>query len=285
VSDELNKAKASEKEVQKIGISALVIQMAKRAMPDSLDPKMFTLNLLQKNLENNGKKRRTTLALAAGIGINQFFPIYGQFYSGINPEGQKSNLADYTPIPMLRIYFSKKIYLEVESEFNAPQFVKNDLTVTKGTTNTISSSVIFTARDSAKIQKLFYFDAPLSIHYSLFRNFYLGAGVQFSKLNNGAGFVFNRNDSSINGHYTYIYTSESIGNLNSSATYNEMKKNEWRFLIDINYQWKDLSLGIRFNQSISNFISSPAQEKNRAAVFYLRYTLWENRNCKSLLAK
>jgi hypothetical protein len=76
----------------------------------------------------------------------------------------------------------------------------------------------------------------------------------------------------------------------NNPVYHELKTYEFRFLFDLNYQWKPLTLGLRYNQAFTNFINvhfsntTITQAHNASLQLYLRYTIWDHRK-KFLLPK
>jgi hypothetical protein len=130
----------------------------------------------------------------------------------------------------------------------------------------------------------------LSIHYSPFKNFYAGAGLQFSRLTNGVGLFEIKQYSSVNPNFV-IQTNSKIAGFKSNPVYEELKTNEFRFLLDANYQWKNLVLGTRYNQALSKFINvqisstQVTQARNSSIQLYVRYILWKNKKMKELFAR
>ncbi len=251
---------------------------------DSLGKQHVAIN----KTDSAQKKKHNGIAFAAGVGLNQSFAIAGQQQSNLNASG--SILTDYIPVPMFRMYLNKKMYVEIEAQINSPQFTKNLLVKSQPTINSAGSLVV-TTQDSGTINKLYYFNIPISIHYSPFKNFYIGAGLQFSMLNNGVGSFYSTRDSSTNGYSTFLLTSYKTDNLKSSSVFDELKKTELRFLFDANYQWRNVVLGVRYNQAFSNFINVQisntqiTQARNSSVQLYLRYILWKNKKAKELLSK
>jgi hypothetical protein len=269
---------------KKIVISFITVRASKIKSADILDEKKTLINRSPENLNDNPNKIHHGVALVAGIGLNQFIPVGGQRYSGLNANGSNNVLTDYAPVPMLNLYFNKKLFVRLEAEINTPQYTRA-LTVLDKRTNVVNGYQTFTNQDSSILNTLFYFNLPLSIHYSLLKNLFVGAGLQFSMLTNGAGTFASKADSSLNGYNTYIYTSFQKGSLKNTPVYKELKRDEWRFLFDVDYQWKNFVFGVRYSQAVSNFISEPVQEKNSAALIYIRYLIWKNKNAKQLITK
>ncbi len=211
-----------------------------------------------------------------GIGLNQFFPVGQQEKSNYNSSGTTGSLLDYIPVPVIRYYFSKKWYVQAEAQFNSPQYTKNLLA------SQVNANVGVGSQDqnSVYIKKLFYFNLPVSIQYRLSRNLYAGAGLQFSALSNGVGLF---EDKEIVTSGTDTLKSSKVQSFKSTPVYKELTTTEWRFLFDINYHWKPVTLGLRYNQAFTDFINihisntQVTQSRNSSLQLYLRYVIWKNR--------
>jgi len=222
-----------------------------------------------------------------GIGLNQFFTVGGQQASSFNSGGITGTLSDYIPIPMVRYYFNHKLYVQLEVQINTPQYTKKNVVISAPPPDSIRNAITTTTiQTSASIQKLFYFNVPLSVHYEPFDNVNLGAGLQFSRLSNAIGSF----DSTIS-------TQGSPDTVNLKATrsfkgdplYQRIKTNEFRFLVDASYTYRHFIIGLRYNQALSKFINiqvAPGQitqSRNSSLQLYLRYILWDGRKKKPLV--
>jgi hypothetical protein len=228
-----------------------------------------------------------------GIGLNQFFTVGGQQASSWNSGGITGTIGDYIPVPMVRYYFNEKLYVQLEAQFNTPQYTKKDLVIDESEPDSTAAAVREVS--SASINKLFYFNLPLSIHYEIYDNLDLGAGLQFSQLTNGIGNFTNSTST-----YNYNNTGTTIDSSTQTQTqtksfkgdslYHEIKTNEFRFLIDGSYTYGHFILGLRYNQALSRFINvriaatqQVTQARNSSLQLYLRYILWDGRKKKPLL--
>ena len=216
--------------------------------------------------------------LVAGIGFNQFFSVGQQQKSDYNSGGTSGGLGDYLPVPMVRYYFSKKLYIQLEAQFNTPQYTKKNLVASQSPGDTLSPGRI--QQSSVTIKKLFYFNLPLSVHYSPFPNLYLGGGLQYSRLSNGVG-LFEDKVVVVGG--TDSVKATKIQSFKGDSTYQKIRTNEFRFLLDINYTYKRFIVGARYNQALSRFLdvhisnTQVTQARNSSLQLYLRYILWDNR--------
>jgi hypothetical protein len=104
--------------------------------------------------------------LMAGIGLNYFFPLGAQ-QSPYNSSGATGTLSDYIPVPMLRYYFNRKLYMQLEAQFNTPQSTKKDLLISYPPLDSIPGTLT-RIQSSATIQQLYYFNLPIiSVSFKL----------------------------------------------------------------------------------------------------------------------
>jgi hypothetical protein len=244
------------------------------------------------SVRNEGKKEDSSNkerhdGFMVGIGLNQFFTVGSQQPSSYNSGGITGTLGDYIPVPMVRYYFNPKLYVQLEAQINTPQYTRKNLVAQSTPVDSIGTTTgggAITLQQTVSINKLFYFNVPLSVHYTVFDRLDLGAGLQYSRLTNGVG-VFNQNYSA-GGVDSFATATKSF---KGDSIYKEIKTQEFRFLVDANYTWKRFILGVRYNQALSKFIHveiSPGQitqARNSSLQLYLRYILWDGRKKKALL--
>lgn len=245
----------------------------------------------QKRKDEEKKNREDTTerhdGFMVGIGLNQFFTVGGQQASAWNSGGITGTLEDYIPVPLVRFYFDPELYVQVEAQINTPQYTRKNLVAVKTPVDSVGVTAggqVQTVQTTVSINKLFYFNVPLSIHYTVFDHLDLGAGLQYSRLTNGIG-VFNRNYNT--GGTTADTTATK--SFKGDSIYKEIRTHEFRFLVDANYMWKRFILGVRYNQALSKFIHveiSPGQitqARNSSLQLYIRYILWDGRRKRSSL--
>jgi hypothetical protein len=230
--------------------------------------------------EKMDKEKSKENGWAAAVGLNQFFAIGGQERSTLNSDGITGTWKDYLPVPQLRYYFNRKLYAQLEAQFNAPQYTRSLLgKFVPADTNSISTQT------SVYVKKLFYFNLPLSIHYSPIKNVYIGTGIQFSRLSNGVGTFEEK--LFLNGIPDSSLADIKTQSLKGDSLYQRIATNEFRWLVDANYHLKNFTIGARYNQAFSNFINIQisstqlTQARNSSLQLYLRYTLWRSKKLKA----
>jgi hypothetical protein len=223
--------------------------------------------------------------LMAAIGLNQFFPLGGQ-QSVYSSDGTSGTLSDYIPVPVLRYYFNRNLYVQLEAQINTPQATKKNLVISSPPpdTATIPGQTI---QSSASIQQLFYFNVPLSVHYTLFDNFDVGAGLQFSRLSNAIGSFDTTTTPLVGNNPLITSSSKAVKSFKGDALYQQIKTDEFRFLLDMSYTYKHFIGGLRYNQALSKFVDiqiapgQTTQGRNSSLQLYLRYILWDGRKKKT----
>ena len=174
----------------------------------------------------------------------------------------------------------------MEAQINTPQYTKKDLVIDEIPAD--STSPVRFVESSVSINKLFYFNLPLSVHYTIFKNLDLGTGLQYSQLTNGIGVFNSAYTNSNNGTATDSIASQTKS-FKGDSLYRELKTHEFRWLLDVNYTYHHFILGLRYNQALSKFINvqvsstQVTQARNSSLQLYLRYILWDGRKKKPLL--
>jgi hypothetical protein len=234
-------------------------------------------------------RSREAGTFAAGFTLPLAFPLGDQRAMGYNYWGGHNTVSDYLPSPQLQYHLNEKTFLQTEAQFLAPQFIRTTLL-----RNDISgqSGGYYTSH-STYARKLYYFNVPVSIHFSPFPGFYMGSGLQYSALLGG---VISNEERKWSPGGANMLVKEEYGSFRKSAYSNMIRSDEFRLLLDANYYWNQFTVGLRYNQALTNYISfrlAPSTpysfEKNRGLQFYMRYNLWEqakganNNKTKTLL--
>jgi hypothetical protein len=264
---------------------------ARKNAQDSLNKKAQEIAKLKKQARDSVSKKQNqndsiqdAKGFALAIGLNQFFPVGDQDKANFNSSGTSGGISDYIPVPAAKYYFHKWFYVEAEAQFNSPQYTKT-LLIGQGEKSLSGQNTV----QSIFVKKLFYFNLPLSVHYSPVKNLFFGAGIQFSMLTNGVALFQNTrgfiaNGPAVMGPADTVLISSTVENFKGDTSYKKLQTTEWGFLLDVNYQWKRLTLGLRYNQAFTNFVDVNVttanvitQAHNSSLQLYLQYLIWDKR--------
>ncbi|MET0244133.1 MAG: hypothetical protein ABW174_11725, partial [Flavitalea sp.] len=213
---------------------------------------------------------------AFGISLPLGFPLGDQKMLGYNVNAGPNTASDYIPVPHIQYHFSGKTYLQSEIQFMTPQFIRPVMLYKDH-----YSAQNYTMTNSVTARKLYYFNLPVSVHYSPFRHFYMGTGLQFSSLLSGVAMFEETKRSNVNGQGYHNVSYKKFSNDTISRSLNG---NEMRLMLDANYYWHKFTVGLRYNQALNNYISTRVSptlpytlDKNKSLQFYMRYNLWEEK--------
>ena len=231
------------------------------------------------------QRSREAGVLAVGFTLPLAFPLGDQRAMGYNLWAGHNTVSDYMPSPHLQYHLSGKTFLQTEAQLMSPQFIRS--TLLYHTTKPIGPNYYMT--NSVFAKKLYYFNIPISIHHSPFPNFYMGTGLQFSSMISGVALTEERKWSPGGAN---VLVKETYSRFKNDSLSQRINGSEFRVLLDANYYFNRFTVGLRYNQALSNYISfrlAPGVpysfDKNRALQFYLRYNLWEDRKRASNINK
>ncbi|MBO9566613.1 MAG: outer membrane beta-barrel protein [Niastella sp.] len=222
-------------------------------------------------------KTREAGVFALGFSLPLAFPLGDQRAMGYNQWAGHNTVSDYLPSPHLQYHLSSKTFLQTEAQFTSPQFVRSTL-LYESRSPVVAGGY---TTNSVYAKKLYYFNVPVSIHHSPFPGFYMGTGIQFSSMLSGVALTEEKKWTS-GGNGTLIR--ETYTRFRNDTLSSRINGNEFRVLLDANYFFNRFTVGLRYNQALSNYISFQVSpnvpytfDKNRALQFYLRYNLWEEK--------
>lgn len=236
------------------------------------------------------QKSREAGTLAVGFTLPLAFPLGDQRAMGYNQWAGHNTVSDYIPSPHLQYHLSSKTFFQTEAQLMSPQFIRS--TLLYQTRSPLAAGAYTT--NSVYAKKLYYFNVPLSIHHSPFPGFYMGTGLQFSSMLSGVALTEEKRYTAAGGNGTLV--KETYTRFRNDTLSDRIHGSEFRVLLDANYYFNRFTVGLRYNQALSNYISFRLMpgvpytfDKNRALLFYLRYNLWEERkgavnNKRSVLA-
>ncbi len=218
---------------------------------------------------------------AFGVSLPLAFPLGDQKMLGYNISAGPNTVSDYIPAPHVQYHFNSKSYVQTEVQVMSPQYIRPVMLHH----NEYQTSVAHVS-SSVYARKLYYFNVPVSVHYSPFKHFYLGTGLQFSTLLGGVAEHEKIRTGMVSSDSLYQSSYARFGN---DSVGNRLRGNEMRLMLDANYYWNRFTVGLRYNQAFHNYVSLRASstaaytlDKNKALQFYMRFNLWEGKKRRHL---
>lgn len=222
-------------------------------------------------IDTSVKRNKRGLWMTAGLTLLQNAPLGNQLIYDYNINGKGNLASDYIPAPYFQYFLRPNLYVQVTLRWNSPQYTPT-LPIDSARTETGSKQTVFT---TSTLQKLYYTDLPLTIGYSPLAHLFLGGGIQYSGLR--GGFVYQRIVSydSVS-LLPIVYRTGTLSKRMEETL--QLRRTDWRILLEANYYWNRFSLGLRYQQALGDFRRTGGSgEKNNALGFYLQYNLWEHR--------
>jgi hypothetical protein len=210
-----------------------------------------------------------------GIAMQQLIPVDGQKASPYNAFGRKGSLGDYIPSFYFRLHHNKK-FLQVEFKYGAPQYTKDIAYSTKiisydSTTQTTSSTV-------SRVNKTYYHQVPVSIHYNVLPGLQVGAGAVWNHFQSAVVTQQGHRGNAVTGADSLV--SSKIIDVKSDSAF---AKTYWQFMLETQYQWKRFSFGARYAWGITPYITyttptgQTKNERNASLNLFIRYDLWSSK--------
>ncbi|MGZ5191360.1 MAG: hypothetical protein ACXWCZ_10095, partial [Flavisolibacter sp.] len=123
-------------------------------------------------------KKKPGKGWVMGASVNYNLPVSNQEMSTVNINGNKSNLIDFLPSVYVQYHFDKKWHVESSFQFSSPQYITNHKLASfykNVDPNKKEENAIW-------LNKLYYLNLPVSVHYKILPNMTIGSGIQYSYL-------------------------------------------------------------------------------------------------------
>jgi hypothetical protein len=250
----------------------------------------------------------------AGVSLSMNIPVSRQEMSRTSMNGEDGAVLDYLPSVYAQYHFNNKFSVEGEFQFVSPQYTAQQTLSSKWSDVTTSHY----KEHLISLNKLYYLNIPFSVKYSPITNFTFGTGIQFSKLkrsvfteedctwdkdpsgwkmtsstkttkvksvnenkgkgnNNGNG-----NGGGNGGGPTGSNPVTSLTRLDTIAQ--SFRKTDWRWMVEVNYQYHRLNTGVRFNMGLDKYINAHSgniayniPDRNKSFMLYLRFDIIDTR--------
>jgi hypothetical protein len=217
---------------------------------------------------------------AVGLSLPMGFPVGDQQALAFNRNAGVNTISDYIPSPHFQYHFNNKTYVQAGLQFSAPQFIRpvllyQDRKVSPG-------PFVHEQITTLTARKLYYFNLPLTVYHSPLKNFYMGAGLQYSSLLSGIA-QYESIERSVMGPVQQLTVENYYTKFKNNSLPHRLNSHEVRLLIDMSYYWSRFTVGLQYNQAFNNYVSfqvTPSSpytfDKNKSLQFYLRYNIWED---------
>jgi hypothetical protein len=211
---------------------------------------------------------------AAGFALNNSVAVNAQNRYNYNINAKSGVLGDYIPSPYVQFHLNDYVYMQTELNLSTPQLTPQLLLYQK--TGEVNGVAGVSQQKSIYVQKLYYFNWPVSLHYSPINNLYFAAGLQFSSFQSGLALIQNKRYSTQTGSPDNpVSTDNSIQKFKDDSLAAKLSPTEWRWQTGADYYWNRFTIGLRYNVSSSLPLTT---NRNSAFLFFMRYNLFEGRN-------
>ena len=211
---------------------------------------------------------------SAGLGVQQQIPVNGQHIVAYNYNGTKGILDDYIPGLYLRFEKPGKWFFQAEFNYGAPQSVQSFSFNRK---TTLDNSFTNFTTTNLNIKKIYYHEIPLSFNYYILPKLSIGVGGIYS--------ILHRSITEQQVLIQNIQTHQEISTAKIIASpYSDsfLYKSQMRWTLQTDYQWRKLSLGLRYTRDCESYIKytlpdgSVNDKKNWSLEFILKFRLWKS---------
>jgi hypothetical protein len=220
---------------------------------------------------------------AAGLWDGEHYTVDGQTKYGWTSSDGKTLLADHLPGAYARLYMGDRWYVEAGIRLYSPQYTRSVKIDSLGGTTSVSN-VVNVSDTVVTIKKLYYTDIPVTVHFRVVAGLYVGVGLQYSRLWDGAAIQNITSFSSGGGVTTGPNGAFDLDLKDIPHSFDQIKKSDWRVLLDVSYYWRRLSAGMRYQQGISPYTESPLtggiRPRNSSFNVYLSYDIWKQHRKK-----
>jgi hypothetical protein len=283
--------------------------------------------LLPNSFKRNTSSRK---GWVAGLLMSYNLPVSDQEMSTVSINGRRNKLIDYLPAAYVQYHFNKKWYLQGEFQFNSPQYTpdltlsskKKQISSTKKEENNLNLNKLYYLNIPFSV----YYSPLRNLHigagvqYSyLQRSLYTEELVIWEKngntwektkteknvvalsnstkekktvTNNGNGVSIGGNGNGNGNGNSGGSPAAAIPATMVDTVATSLRSNDWRVLVDVNYDLKRFNVGVRYNQGLNNYINTkagnnntPVQDKNKSFQVYARYNLFDKRKSSKNLRK
>ena len=219
---------------------------------------------------------------AAGIALNSGITLNAQNRFNYNMNAKSGTLSDYIPSLYLQFHLNDYVYMQTELNFISPQYTPQLLVYQQS--NDVTAQAGISQQKSIYIQKLYYFNLPVSLHYSPINNLYFSAGLQFSSFQSGLASIQEKQYTTLLGPDHSSSINSTVLKFKDDSIAAKLAPNEWRWQAGADYYWNRFTIGLRYNRAFKDLLNvnvaaslPPTTMRNESLIFFMRYNLFESR--------
>jgi len=235
-------------------------------------------------LAKGGKEGKGERILAVGVWDGLNFAMNGQTVYRYSSSDGPDLLVDHLPGAYVRMYLGDRVYIDAGVRLYSPQYTQLQRIDSTGGTDTVYNPFQITLKDTVvSLEKLYYTDIPLTVHYRVAAGLYLGGGLQYSRLWDGAA-IESFDSQPLNP--TGAVSRNGNWNLdlkNDPSALARLRRSDWRVLLDVAYRWKRITLDLRYQQSLTSYVrpgQGGSSQRNSSLQLNLSYDIWRQRRKK-----
>jgi hypothetical protein len=297
---------AAHKAIVLVPVKQAAIPKPNWKLPDSLSLTQLISaakdSLAIKTVKGSVKKK----GWVVGASLNYNLPVSNQEMSTVSINGKKNALIDFLPSLYAQYHLNQKWYIESSFEFSSPQYTS----IHKLASEKKYPNPNYCNETAIWLNKLYYLNLPFSVHFRPLPNLNIGTGIQYSYLRrslfedeaatwekSSSGWAKTSSVKNIkvktntpaktksnNGRGTPTNPGSTTTPTKIDTVAQTLRSSDWRMLFDVNYSWKRINMGCRFNFGLNNYINTksgntilPVKDKNQAFQLYLRYDIFDKR--------
>ncbi len=237
--------------------------------------------------------------LVIGASVNYNLPLSRQEMSTVNINGKKNSLVDLLPSLYVQYHFNENWYAETEFQFSSPQYTPfHKLASVYKNTGAEKKE-----ENAVWLNKLYYLNVPVTLHFKVLPGLSVGTGVQYSYLkrslftneialweNTPNGWEKTSSEKNVKSNTSGQKAKSNNGTGSSvsptlvDTVAQSLRSSDWRTSVDVNYNWKRFNAGFRYNIGLNNYINTksgsnvlPVKDRNQAFQLYLRFNVFDKR--------
>jgi hypothetical protein len=230
------------------------------------------ISTVKKELPTNDKR----FIVSAGMGLQQQIPVSGQKAVSVGYNATRNTLSDYIPFVFVRLEKDHQWFLQAEYVYARPQQIRQFSYYRQTLVNNSAGTIITT---DFWLRKTFYNQIPVSFNYYINHNWSAGFGGVYN-IFHGA---ISEKEVTTNNVLTQVQAVTKQIVPISGYIDSFLYKSHVNLLLQMDYNWSRLSLGLRYSKDMEPYIKyitpdgTVTSQKNWALEFILRFKIFKTK--------